>query len=165
MQDRKLLSPGRILLALGISAMVLVMTQQVQRQRVGRQTDGSVPLETSQRVKPAGRQVEFISRPNTVVLSPDKRTAAVLNGYGKAIVQIDPEVGVVKQVFEAADGSASYVGLQGCPSPEIGCPSRGLPPISGPAYDIVRDLWFEAMRKNGSCSSRSRPKLAKPKLS
>src|SRR5688572_1571032 len=58
-------------------------------QLVGRQTDGSVVITTNQVLTPAGRQVEFQGRPLAVALSPDRRTAAFLNGTYQAIILVD----------------------------------------------------------------------------
>ena len=57
--------------------------------QVGRQADGSVVVTTNQVLTPSGRQVEFRGRPLSVVLSPDGRTAAFLNGTYQAIILVD----------------------------------------------------------------------------
>ncbi|MGH8653046.1 MAG: YncE family protein [Gammaproteobacteria bacterium] len=80
-------------------------------QQVGRQERNAVVLPTNQVVKPAGEQIEFRGRPNAVKLSPDKKTAAFLNGAYKAIILIDPQTGTVKQEFDAAGSSASFRGI------------------------------------------------------
>ena len=83
-----------------------------QRTVVGRQDNGSVVNSTNQVLTPAGRQVEFFGRPLAVALSPDRRTAAFLNGAGtQAIVIVDVETWTVKQQFSAAGGSASFTGI------------------------------------------------------
>lgn len=91
--------------------IVLGMAQQVLHLQVGRQPDDSVVLETNQVITPVGRQVEFLGRPMAATLSPDRNTVAVLNAYGEAIVLIEPESGVVKQIFKAAENSASFTGI------------------------------------------------------
>ena len=78
---------------------------------VGRQADGSVVVTTNQVLTPAGRQVEFRGRPLSVVLSPDGRTAAFLNGTYQAIILVDVATWTVKQEFTAAGGSASFTGI------------------------------------------------------
>lgn len=80
-------------------------------QQVGRQERNAVVLPTNQVVKPAGERIEFRGRPNAVKLSPDKKTAAFLNGAYKAIILIDPQTGTVKQEFDAAGSSASFRGI------------------------------------------------------
>jgi YVTN family beta-propeller protein len=55
--------------------------------------------------------VEFQGRPNALALSPDHRTAALLNAGYKAIILIDIETGTVKQEFDAAGTSASFNGI------------------------------------------------------
>ena len=82
-----------------------------EKQQVGRQKDGSVVLSTNQVLSPAGRQVEFRGRSNAVTLSPDRKTAALLNGGYKAIILVDLETDKVKQEFEAAGPSASFSGI------------------------------------------------------
>ncbi len=82
-----------------------------EKQQVGRQKDGLVVLSTNQVITPAGRQVEFRGRPNAVTLSPDRKTAAFLNGAYKVIILVDPESGAVKQEFDAAGPSASFSGI------------------------------------------------------
>lgn len=78
---------------------------------VGRQEDGSVVLPTNQVIHSAGKHIEFRGRPNAVTLSPDGRTAALLNGAYKAIILIDMETETVKQEFDAAGSSASFTGI------------------------------------------------------
>jgi len=73
-------------------------------------------VSTNQVLRPAGRQVEFRGRPIAVALSPDGRTAAVLNGTYKAIILIDVASGTVKQEFEVPGASASFAGLVYSPS-------------------------------------------------
>ena len=70
-----------------------------------------VVVTTNQLLTPAGRQVEFRGRPLAVVLSPDGRTAAMLNGTFQAIVLIDVDTWKVKQEFSGAGGSASFTGI------------------------------------------------------
>jgi len=79
--------------------------------QVGRQVDGSVVVTTNQVLTPAGRQVEFRGRPLSVVLSPDGRTAAFLNGTYQAIILVDVATWTVKQEFTTAGGSASFTGI------------------------------------------------------
>jgi DNA-binding beta-propeller fold protein YncE len=78
---------------------------------VGRQPDGTVAVSTNQVLTPAGRQAEFRGRPNTLTLSPDRKTAAILSAGYKAITLIDVETGTVKQEFDAAGASASFGGI------------------------------------------------------
>src|SRR5262245_50804633 len=78
---------------------------------VGRQADGRVVVTTNQFLTPAGRQVEFRGRPLSVVLSPDGRTAAFLNGTYQAIILVDVDTWTVKQEFTTAGGSASFAGI------------------------------------------------------
>ncbi len=87
------------------------MAQVAPSQQVGRQQDGTVVSTTDQVLAPAGRQVEFRGRPNAVALSPDHKTAALLNGGYKAIILVDLETGSVKQEFDAAGTSASFNGI------------------------------------------------------
>ena len=82
-----------------------------EKQRVGRKADGTVVLPTNQIIKPAGSQVEFRGRPNAVVISPDQKTAAFLNGAYKAIILVDIATNTVKQEFDAAGSSASFDGI------------------------------------------------------
>lgn len=110
MNKRQLYKAAGFVIAIALCIGSVAMGVQ-QYQAVGRQDNSSVQLETNQTITPAGQQVEFIGRPMAATLSPDKKTLAVLNGYGKAIVLIQPEVGVVKQIFEAAGGSASFTGI------------------------------------------------------
>jgi YVTN family beta-propeller protein len=79
--------------------------------QVGRQADGSVVVTTNQVLTPAGRQVEFLGRPLSVVLSPDGRTAAFLNGTYQAIILVDVATWTVNQEFTTAGGSASFTGI------------------------------------------------------
>jgi hypothetical protein len=79
--------------------------------QVGRQADGSVVVTTNQVLTPAGRQVEFRGRPLSVVLSPDGRTAAFLNGTNQAIILVDVPTWTVNQEFSTAGGSASFTGI------------------------------------------------------
>lgn len=110
MKKRQLYKGTGLVIATALCVGLVAMALQ-QYQLVGRQDNGAVQLETNQIITPAGQQVEFIGRPLAATLSPDKKTLAVLNGYGKAIILVEPEVGVVKQVFEAAGGSASFTGI------------------------------------------------------
>lgn len=109
-------------LVIGILAVIGVMgilgsstgnawAQVWGKRQLGRQPDGTVLLSTNQLLTPAGRQVEFQGRPNAVTLSPDRKTAAFLNGSYKAIILVDPETGRVKQEFDAAGKSASFSGI------------------------------------------------------
>src|SRR5262245_56164995 len=79
--------------------------------QVGRQTDGSVVVTTNQVLTPAGRQVEFRGRPLSVVLSPDGRTAAFLNGTYQAIILVDVDTWTVKQEFTTAGSNVSFAGI------------------------------------------------------
>jgi YVTN family beta-propeller protein len=79
--------------------------------QVGRQADGSVVVTTNQVLTPAGRQVEFRGRPLSVVLSPDGRTAAFLNGTYQAIILVDVDTWTVKQEFTAAGANVSFTGI------------------------------------------------------
>jgi YVTN family beta-propeller protein len=99
--------------ALGVYFVVIAEASSDNRghQLVGRQLDGSVVVTTNQILKPAGRQVEFRGRPLAVALSPDRRTAAILNGTNQAIVLVDVASWTVKQEFTAAGGSASFDGI------------------------------------------------------
>ncbi len=104
----KLVRAGMVVFAF---AGMAVIAQQVAVRLVGRQVDGSVLLSTNQSITPAGRQVEFDGRANAMALSPDLKTAAILNGNAQAIVLIDLEAGKVRQVFDKVGGSASYDGI------------------------------------------------------
>ena len=99
--------------ALGIVALggVAVVAQQVLPRIVGRQADGSVLLPTNQTITPAGKQIEFDGRPNAMALSPDGKTAAILNGNAQAIVLVDLEAAKIRQIFDKAGSSASYDGI------------------------------------------------------
>ena len=92
-------------------AGVGVLAQQLAPRLIGRQADGSVLTPTNQTITPAGVQIEFDGRPNAMALSPDRRTAAILNGNAQAIVLVDLESNKVKQVFDKAGGAASYAGI------------------------------------------------------
>ncbi|MEO8180695.1 MAG: bifunctional YncE family protein/alkaline phosphatase family protein [Deltaproteobacteria bacterium] len=93
------------------AAAVAVAAQAQTPPLVGRQANGSVLLTTNQTIKPAGKQIEFRGRPMAVVLHPDGRTAALLNGTFQAITIVEIETGVLKQEFDAAGSSASFAGL------------------------------------------------------
>ncbi len=89
----------------------VVIAQQVVPKLVGRQADGSVLLPTNQVITPAGKQIEFDGRPNAMALSPEGKTAAILNGNAQAIVLVDLEGAKVRQVFDKVGASASYDGI------------------------------------------------------
>lgn len=105
--------------AIGIPVVVGILAfghydapaQVGEKQQIGRQKDGTVLTTSNQVLTPAGRQVEFRGRPNAVTLSPDRKTAAFLNGGYKAIILVDVETGAVKQEFDAAGPSASFSGI------------------------------------------------------
>src|SRR5262245_14175771 len=78
---------------------------------VGRHADGTVLLTTDQKIRPAGQQVEFPGRPVAVAVHPNGKTAALLNGYGNALVVVDLQAGTVKQQFADAGSAASFAGL------------------------------------------------------
>lgn len=101
------------LLVIGIIAAGngAVTAQYSPKQQVGRQPDGKVVLPTNQVLHPAGQQVEFRGRPIAVTLSPDRKTAAFLNGAYRAIILVDPATGTIKQEFAAAGSSASFDGI------------------------------------------------------
>lgn len=106
----------RTLVALMVTGILVagngaVTAQYSPQQQVGRQPDGKVVLPTNQVLHPAGQQVEFRGRPTDVVLSPDRKTAAFLNGAYRAIILVDTETGTVKQEFSAAGASTSFGGI------------------------------------------------------
>ncbi len=104
----KLVRAGMVVFAF---AGMAVIAQQVMVRLVGRQADGSVLLTTNQSITPAGKQVEFDGRANAMTLSPDQKTAAILNGNAQAIVLIDLETAKVKQIFDKVGSSASFDGI------------------------------------------------------
>jgi YVTN family beta-propeller protein len=108
-------------LAAAIVAASGVCSQNVLagKEQVGRQADGSVVVSTNQVLTPAGRQVEFRGRPIAVTLSPDGKTAAVLNGTYKAIIVVDVATGTVKQEFDVPGASASFAGLLYSPKGDV----------------------------------------------
>ncbi len=108
---KRRLMVGSVVVSLSVVGILGVDTEGLGGQHVGRQSDGSVVNSTNQILTPAGRQVEFLGRPLAVVLSPDGRTAAFLNGAAQAIVLVDVETWTVKQEFTAAGGSASFTGI------------------------------------------------------
>ncbi|MGD9171818.1 MAG: bifunctional YncE family protein/alkaline phosphatase family protein [Candidatus Thiodiazotropha sp.] len=83
----------------------------IRESLVGRQDNGAVVLPTNQVITPAGTHIEFLGRPNAVTISPDLKTAAILNGAYKAIILLDLKTETVKQEFDAAGSSASYNGI------------------------------------------------------
>ncbi len=101
--------------ALGLTVIgtlgVAAVAQSLVPRLIGRQADGAVLLSTNQTITPAGKQVEFDGRPNAMALSPDGKTAAVLNGNAQALVLVDLENAKVRQVFDSAGSSASYDGI------------------------------------------------------
>lgn len=80
-------------------------------QLVGRQADGSVVLTTNQVIRPAGTHVEFRGRPTAVVIHPDGKTAALLNGSYNALIVIDLVTGTVKQEMADIGSNGSFNGL------------------------------------------------------
>jgi hypothetical protein len=68
---------------------------------VGKQSDGSFLVPTSQRITSAGTQITFAGRPTAVALSPDLTKAAFLNGRGIApVVVVDLHEDKILQLFD-----------------------------------------------------------------
>jgi len=100
--------------ALGILVLgsaLAVAADVVIPRLVGRQVDGSVLLATNQTITPVGRQIEFDGRANAMAISPDGKTAAILNGNAQAIVLLNLVTAKVQQTFDGAGGSASFDGI------------------------------------------------------
>ncbi len=97
--------------AAGMLAPVAAQATDFDGALVGRQSDGSVVIPTNQRLRPAGTQIELTGRPVAAAIRPDQRTAALLNGYGRALLVLDLATDTVLQEFTTAGGSASFGGL------------------------------------------------------
>ena len=77
--------------------------------RAGRQTNGSVVTSTGQRLRPAGKQLEFPGRPTAIAVRPDGKTAAVLNSKNAMIVVVDLRTRKVLQSY--SNGAGSFDGI------------------------------------------------------
>jgi YVTN family beta-propeller protein len=96
-----------------------VSAQALHDYQVGPQPDGSFVVPTNQVVTPAGTQINFNGRPLAIAVSPNQKTAAILNtGTGpdfnllsEPIVVVDLYTGAVIQQFNPGARNASYDGV------------------------------------------------------
>ncbi len=83
---------------------------------IGRQPDGSVVVPSDQVLTPAGRQIELpLSRPNTVAIRPDRKTAAVLvkpdNTSPIRVIDLENSMEVQEYIPPNGLTAGSYAGL------------------------------------------------------
>jgi YVTN family beta-propeller protein len=95
-----------------------VFAQQTATYQVGPLPDGGFAVPTNQVVTPAGTQLNFTGRPLAIAISPDHKSAAILNtGSGEnnfatsPVVIIDLTNDTIKQQFQPTNTSASYDGV------------------------------------------------------
>jgi YVTN family beta-propeller protein len=106
--SRSLVAILAFFLGVEVIRPAVLLADEVERLKVGRQADGRIVVPTNQILRPAGKQVLFSGRPVDLAFTDDGRTLVVKNL--KDLVFIDTMIGEVKQTLVSPAGF-SVVGL------------------------------------------------------